>query len=435
MHRISIIIFLNFFGIICYGQNQAIKNASIWNGEKMIKKDIYIIDTKLSYIEPAEVDTTIDYSGKFIVPAFGDFHTHLFDGEYSIKYDSLFISKGLFYTNDLVNNPDGRDEMKSYFNETSTVDVSYANGCLTSNYGHPIEGYERMRFNFGWNMTAIQKDSLKESRFYENKTYYIVDNEEQVNVKIDMLESTNPNFIKIILFNSEEYLQSDTIPLFNKGLNPKLLPLIVERANSINTRIVAHVESEFDLLVCMQAGIKYFAHLPQYGFENSRDEKGKLPIISDNTLFLMKMNNVKVNPTLSRTFSNLMYLPEQYRPDSISLKKIKDFHQLAIRKLKEYDIPILSGADFPNLTAVDEILYYNELNIFEPKELLNILINTSIAIFPNRKIGFIEEGFEANFLVLNQDPLLDIKAIKTIESRFKAGKKLNKTIANNINKK
>jgi len=62
------------------------------------------------------------------------------------------------------------------------------------------------------------------------------------------------------------------------------------------------------------------------------------------------------------------------------------------------------------------------LNVFEPKKLLQILINTSKEIFPNRKLGALEEGFEANCLILNRDPTENIDHIKTIALRIKNGK-------------
>ncbi len=50
--------------------------------------------------------------------------------------------------------------------------------------------------------------------------------------------------------------------------------------------------------------------------------------------------------------------------------------------------------------------------------------DTPESIFPNRKIGFLKEGFEASFLVLNGNPMLEFEQIKNIRLRFKQGYKI-----------
>ena len=42
-------------------------------------------------------------------------------------------------------------------------------------------------------------------------------------------------------------------------------------------------------------------------------------------------------------------------------------------------------------------------------------------IFPNRKIGHLQDGYEASFLVLDQNPLENFENVKTIRRRFKQG--------------
>ncbi len=44
-----------------------------------------------------------------------------------------------------------------------------------------------------------------------------------------------------------------------------------------------------------------------------------------------------------------------------------------------------------------------------------------MAIFPDRKIGRLADGYEASFLVLDADPLADFSAIEKIRLRVKQG--------------
>jgi imidazolonepropionase-like amidohydrolase len=46
---------------------------------------------------------------------------------------------------------------------------------------------------------------------------------------------------------------------------------------------------------------------------------------------------------------------------------------------------------------------------------------TPKAIFPQRKIGALEEAYEANFLVLEANPIQDFSKVKRIRIRVKQG--------------
>lgn len=50
-------------------------------------------------------------------------------------------------------------------------------------------------------------------------------------------------------------------------------------------------------------------------------------------------------------------------------------------------------------------------------------------IFPGRKIGRLEPGWEASFLVLDADPTKDITAIRGIRYRVKQGVLVSDTVA------
>jgi imidazolonepropionase-like amidohydrolase len=47
--------------------------------------------------------------------------------------------------------------------------------------------------------------------------------------------------------------------------------------------------------------------------------------------------------------------------------------------------------------------------------------NRANVIFPQRKIGALEDGYEANFLVLQGNPIQDFNAVKRIRMRVKQG--------------
>jgi imidazolonepropionase-like amidohydrolase len=48
-------------------------------------------------------------------------------------------------------------------------------------------------------------------------------------------------------------------------------------------------------------------------------------------------------------------------------------------------------------------------------------VQTPQAIFPERRIGRLDEGYEASFLVLNGNPVEDWSAMRRIRLRVKRG--------------
>ena len=93
-----------------------------------------------------------------------------------------------------------------------------------------------------------------------------------------------------------------------------------------------------------------------------------------------------------------------------------------LKTLTANGVPIVIGADNPADTTVAEAAYLQSLGMFDNAAMLRMWGTvTPLAIFPNRKIGAFEEGYEASFLALAADPLTDWAATRKIKMRFKQG--------------
>ena len=83
---------------------------------------------------------------------------------------------------------------------------------------------------------------------------------------------------------------------------------------------------------------------------------------------------------------------------------------------------IAIGSDSFRRTSGPEALSLNRLGVFNALALLKMWCETTSAtIFPGRKIGHLKEGFEASFLVLSGDPIIDFTNTQKIEMRVKQG--------------
>jgi imidazolonepropionase-like amidohydrolase len=96
-----------------------------------------------------------------------------------------------------------------------------------------------------------------------------------------------------------------------------------------------------------------------------------------------------------------------------------------LRTLWQQHVRIAIGSDNYRETPVPEAMYLQALGVFSNLEMLTMWsVTTPKAIFPGRRIGELRPGFEATFLALESDPLLDFEATQRISLRVKEGRVL-----------
>jgi imidazolonepropionase-like amidohydrolase len=94
--------------------------------------------------------------------------------------------------------------------------------------------------------------------------------------------------------------------------------------------------------------------------------------------------------------------------------------------LKKHGVRVAIGSDSYRQTSLAEALNLHRLEVFDNLTLLKMWCETTAsAIFPERKIGYLKNGYEASFLVLNGDPLRDFANVQKIDKRFKQGEFLS----------
>ena len=86
---------------------------------------------------------------------------------------------------------------------------------------------------------------------------------------------------------------------------------------------------------------------------------------------------------------------------------------------------LAAGSDEYDQTSGYEIAHLRSLDVFSNLELLRMWSgNCSTTLFPDRRLGRLEPGFEASFLALKGDPLVDFDATQDIALRVKEGRVL-----------
>jgi imidazolonepropionase-like amidohydrolase len=107
----------------------------------------------------------------------------------------------------------------------------------------------------------------------------------------------------------------------------------------------------------------------------------------------------------------------------------KRFQRITIQNLqhlKDAGVTLAIGSDTaPGAGGLTEVDFLHETGVFSNLELLKIWSETTPkAIFPKRNIGELTEGYEANFLVLDGNPIEDFNQVKRIRMRVKHGEPL-----------
>jgi imidazolonepropionase-like amidohydrolase len=101
-----------------------------------------------------------------------------------------------------------------------------------------------------------------------------------------------------------------------------------------------------------------------------------------------------------------------------------------IELLRKYKVPIAIGSDNYGGTSFDEINSLSNSRLFSNEDLLKMWTRTTVeTIFPDKKLGLIENSYIANFLVLEKNPLNSFENFQKISMLVKEGK-IIKTMPN-----
>jgi hypothetical protein len=168
-----------------------------------------------------------------------------------------YLRDGIFYAKNPASIHRDTEQIKNLIDKPDNVDVIFANAGLTASGGHPVKLYDKI---------LIKVKTPGTNGTFENLAYYIIDNQEDLERKWPLIMADHPDFIKTHLLYSAEFEKRRDDPAYygDKGLDPKLLPLIVAKAHADGLRVACHIETAVDFRNALAAGVDEIAHLPGY---------------------------------------------------------------------------------------------------------------------------------------------------------------------------
>jgi len=381
------------------------RNGSWYNGTDFTNATWYVAKGNFSKKAPAKIDSIIDLGGRWVVPPMADVECSSLAGNPSASNSlKMYWEEGTFYLQILENTQEGRAAVQGLLNKPGAPDAIFGNGAITCSMGYPFLKYEGpaqgVRNPQQW---GAKYDKIKTGRKMLGDGYWFIDNKDALDVNWDKIKAQKPGVIGIYLLDAEKNGGKE-----GKGLTPDMAKAIVKKAHKADLRVYAHVETAADLQLGLKLGVDGFANLPGFNWDGSGDVKKYE--LSDDDLKKLAKKDIPVVPLFS------------HAQTTAPAPAVTTFHTTTFKRLLDNNVFVVLGSDDLQRTGRAELAYWFNLGTLEYGKILKILCeNSPRAIFPKRKIGKIEDGYEASFLVLDDNPLVNIMKLRAISFKVKNG--------------
>ena len=409
-------------------------NGRWFDGTTFRPRTVYSVGGRFASARPARVDTTIDLAGTWVVPPFGEAHSHAVDGAVEGRTRAAlarYVADGVLYVQVQGNFPVS-DALRRRLpmNRPGAPDVALAQAFVTASGGHPIQLHEAVLLPQGYYPPGFTRERLRDS------LYVTIDSAGALDRQWARLRALRPDFIKVVLWGSDEHAARRDDPAYfgRKGLDPRLLPALVERAHRDGLRVSAHVSDAADFRHAVAARVDQIAHAATPTFFNTIEARAADPQALRDPERLARMlldslpaRYVPVAEADAReaarrgiaVSTTVLLLTRAAAPGRAALRPPV---AAALRRLRDAGVTLVVGSDNPMDTSVLEVEQLATLGVFDNLALLKMWSEaTPRAIFPGRRIGALADGYEASFLALAGDPLEDLANVRRIRLRFKQG--------------
>jgi imidazolonepropionase-like amidohydrolase len=384
----------------------ALSGGRWFDGSGFVAGEWYSVDGRLTRTRPARIDATVDLSGRYVLPPFTEAHNHdMQNGRFAAISNGKNLRAGVFYSVQMCSRPDQRADFAGFFGGSATVDVLYADACISSPDGHPL----------GIALSSARQAGVTVTPEEGRRFYDPVETIADLDRLWPQILERRPRLIKFILINSERRDSERAIPArFGfMGLDPALAAPLVARAHAAGIRVAAHADSAADFAIAVADGVDIVAHLPGY-----RIAEGFAPSdyrISDAVIAEAARRGTVVITTAVVASNHLSRHPQ----NAAALRAMQIEN---LTRLRAAGVALALGSDAVMGTVVDEVLYLDGLNIMPRAELLRrATADTARAMFPDRQIGLFREGAEASLVVYGANPIEDIEALRTPQILIKNG--------------
>lgn len=405
-----------------------IKNVNIvpmTSDTVLVNKTLYIKDGIIEQIEDdIEVEGVeiIDAQNKYLVPGLIDMHVHVWD-----KYElGLYLSNGVTGVRNLWGMP-MHLRIKEAINNDEIIGPSF----FTT--GPKLTGPE---FIGDDNLNLISPEQAREkvieykSRGYDFiKTYYGLDKD----IFDAVIEESERSHMDIAAHPSHK------VP-FSYHLHPQIKS--IEHAEEIVQQPL-----QFDLnsnklkpIIDSIAGTEHARYSPTIVVFNNIYQM----MLNDSILDSEPLNYI--NPLIrtadSKNQFQRWYNAKQSDPEVVErIKNQHDFHITIVSELHKAGVPIICSTDagigvtLPGFSIHKELAFYKDAGLSNYEVLKTATINAAETHKIMNDLGSIEVGKISNLILIDENPLDDISALKRPSTVFIKGVKLDRTTLDNFDER
>lgn len=385
----------------------AFQNGQWYDGQSFVTATWYTVNGLLSKKAPAKVDSVINLEGKYVIPPFGDAHcSSVSENPSAANTLSMYMGEGVYYLQIVGNTQEGRSASSPLMNKPTAPDALFSNGVITCTLGYPFLEYEGPANKIkNPNQWGERYAELKTSQKMLGNGYWFIDNKEAIAANWDKIKMQRPDVIFIYLLDVEKNGGKE-----GKGLSAEVAKMVIKKAHKAGLRVFAQVETADDLRLGVKLGVDGFANIPGHNWDGNGEVKKYE--LTDADLKVLAKKKTPIVLLLS------------HGQAAVNKAAVQAFHIKTLVQLKKAGVVAVMGSDDNQRTLRMELNYWFGLGELDDAWTLKVLCeNTPKAIFPKRKIARFENGYEANFLVLADNPLTNV-----LKSRVQAFKVKNGVI-------
>ena len=439
LKRFAVLLF--FLSIAVHGQEESnfvlITNAQIFDGvnEKLTKADILIENNLIkeigSNLKAPQDASTIDATGKTIIPGLIDVHWHT---TYAYTPAAVLMMNQGDMAEVAIRSMTGaketlmrgfttvRDPGGNPFAIKKLIDAGEYPGHRILPSG-PFMSQTSGHADFHMVLAENPRNSSSELSYWErNMMAMIADGVPEVRKRTREILKYGATQIKITTGGG---VSSQYDPLDVSEYSVEEIEAIVEEASNFNTYVLAHVMTDEGIRKSVKAGVKCIEH----GF-----------FASDETLQLMKENDVWLSP-------QAMFNEDMKWDSPVSQKKwnqVTDGVDNVYRKAKEFGVNLAFGTDqlMDPVKAKQQSLYLVRLGTwFSPYEVLKIATSENAKLlelsgprhpYQEGPLGVVKEGAYADLIIVDGNPLENLELVGDPEKNFKVIMKDGKVFKNTL---
>jgi len=382
-----------------------IHQATVFNGEQWLTNtDIVfsqglIVEVGQGLLASYPNATIIDAQSKYIIPGLIDAHTHAWDNALSQAVKYGVTTELDMFTNTIfaISQRPKRDEHQR---DVQQADLFSAGTLVTSPDGHGTE--------YGFTIATISSP-------------------EQAQAFVDARIAEGSDYIKIVY---------DVKRRHRPSISKDTLTAVIEATHQKNLLAVVHIGDYQSALDAANAGADGLVH----GFMDDVDLQPLLAAMNDRQQFIIptlsilaSMAGQQTTQSVINDFSakprfNTASIKEQLTTIRSTQPHVQAFQQAKdnVGAFANAGVLILAGTDAPNPGTAHGISLHNELALLvdsglTPTQAIQAATSNVALAFNLKNRGYLKPQMKADFIVLNENPALDITNTRSIAAIYKNG--------------